>query len=57
MGDGLGVTVRLSPDEKALYVNGWAEGSIMGTYIPNQDIPRQGILRPGAFLVKLKLTK
>ena len=57
MGNGLGVTVRLSPDEKALYVNGWAEGSIMGTYIPSQDIPRQGILRPGAFLVKLKIVK
>ncbi len=57
MGSGMGVTVRLSPQEDALYVNGWAEGSIMGTYIPSQDIPRQGILRPGAFLVKLKMVK
>jgi hypothetical protein len=57
MGNGLGVTVRLSPDEKALYVNGWADGSIMGTYIPNQNDVRNGIYRPGAFLVKLKLTK
>ncbi|MCU0426868.1 MAG: hypothetical protein MUF71_14710 [Candidatus Kapabacteria bacterium] len=57
MGSGMGVTVRLSPQEDALYVNGWAAGSIMGTSIPSQDMPRQGILRPGAFLVKLKLTK
>jgi hypothetical protein len=57
MGSGLGVTVRLSPDEKSLYVNGWAVGSIMGTDIPNQNDERNGVLRPGAFLVKLKLTK
>ena len=57
MGSGCGVTVRLSPDETALYVNGWAEGRIMGTVIPSQDDPRNGIYRPGAFLVKLKLTK
>ncbi len=57
MGSGLGVTVRLSPDETALYVNGWAQGSIMGTPIPSQDDPRNGVLRPGAFLVKLNLTK
>jgi hypothetical protein len=57
MGNGLGVTVRLSPQEDALYVCGWAEGRIMGTFIPSQDMPRLGILRPGAFLVKLKLTK
>lgn len=57
MGDGCGVSIKLSPQEDALYVNGWAAGSIMGTYIPSQDMPRQGILRPGAFLVKLKLTK
>jgi hypothetical protein len=57
MGSGLGVTVRLSPDEKSLYVNGWADGSIMGTAIPSQDDPRNGVLRPGAFLVKLKMVK
>jgi hypothetical protein len=57
MGSGLGVTVRLSPDEKALYVNGWADGSIMGTYIPDQNDVRNGIYRPGAFLVKLKMVK
>lgn len=55
MGGGLGVTVRLSPNEDALYVNGWAAGSILGTPIPSQDNPSRGILRPGAFLVKLKL--
>jgi hypothetical protein len=52
MGAGLGVTVRLSPDEKSLYVNGWASGKIMGT-----DIPAQDSFRPGAFLVKLKVVK
>ncbi|MBL7991327.1 MAG: hypothetical protein JNN25_07805 [Candidatus Kapabacteria bacterium] len=57
MGSGLGVTVRLSPDEKSLYVNGWAVESIMGTAIPDQNDERNGVLRPGAFLVKLKLTK
>jgi hypothetical protein len=57
MGSGLGVTVRLSPEEDALYVNGWAEGTIMGTPIPSQDDPRNGVLRPGAFLVKLKIGK
>jgi hypothetical protein len=55
MGVGMGVTVRLSPDETALYVNGWASGKIMGTYIPNQNDPRNGVIRPGAFLVKFKL--
>jgi len=29
----------------------------MGTDIPNQNDERNGVLRPGAFLVKLKLTK
>jgi hypothetical protein len=60
MGAGLGVTVRLSPDETALYVNGWAGyggARIMGTPIQSYDDPRNGVLRPGAFLVKLKLTK
>jgi hypothetical protein len=57
MGSGLGVTVRLSPDEKSLYVNGWANGSIMGVGIPNQNDERNGVLRPGAFLVKLKIVK
>jgi hypothetical protein len=51
MGYGMGVTVRLSPQEDALYVNGWGEGSILGTSIPTNS---RG---PGAFLVKLKLTK
>jgi hypothetical protein len=57
MGVGMGVTVRLSPDETALYVNGWASGRIMGTAIPDQSDIRNGVIRPGAFLVKLKLTK
>ncbi len=57
MGSGLGVTVRLSPDETALYVNGWAVGNIMGTAIPDQNDERNGVLRPGAFLVKLKIVK
>jgi hypothetical protein len=57
MGVGMGVTVRLSPDETALYVNGWASGKIMGTAIPDQSDIRNGVMRPGAFLVKLKLGK
>jgi len=57
MGVGMGVTVRLSPDETALYINGWASGRIMGTAIPDQSDIRNGVIRPGAFLVKLKLTK
>jgi hypothetical protein len=52
---GFGVTLRLSPQEDALYVNGWAAGVIMGVVIPNYDDPRNGVLRPGAFLLKLKL--
>ena len=57
MGVGMGVTVRLSPDETALYVNGWASGKIMGTSIPDQSDIRNGVIRPGAFLVKLKIVK
>ncbi len=57
LGSGMGVTIRLSPDETALYVNGWATGKIMGVDIPDQSDPRNGVLRPGAFLVKLKLGK
>lgn len=57
MGVGMGVTVRLSPDETALYVNGWASGAIMGTAIPDQSDIRNGVMRPGAFLVKLKIVK
>jgi hypothetical protein len=58
MGAGMGVTILLAPDEQALYINGWsAGGQIMGVSVPRQDQPRQGILRPGAFLVKLNLGK
>jgi hypothetical protein len=58
MGAGMGCTIRLAPDEQSLYVNGWsAGGNIMGVRVPRQDDPRNGVLRPGAFLVKLKLGK
>jgi hypothetical protein len=53
LGTGMGVTVRLAPNETAVYVNGWAVGNIMGMNIPSTN----GGINPGAFLVKLKLTK
>jgi hypothetical protein len=54
-GSGFGVTIRLSPQEDAVYINGWAAGSIMGVEIPNYDELRFGVQRPGAFLLKLRL--
>jgi hypothetical protein len=58
MGAGMGCTIRLAPDEQSLYINGWsAGGNIMGVSVPRQDDVRNGILRPGAFLVKLKVGK
>jgi hypothetical protein len=54
-GNAMGITIRLAPDERSLYVNGWADGTILGQQVPNRDNIRQGIMQPGAFLVKLKL--
>jgi hypothetical protein len=58
LGSGTGITIRLSPQEDALYVNGWGGGPIMGVDIPdpNAGLPtRLREFRSPAFLVKLKL--
>jgi hypothetical protein len=55
IGGGTGVSIRLSPDENAIYINGWATENILGTVIPDHSDVRNGVLQPGAFLVKFKL--
>jgi hypothetical protein len=55
IGGGTGVSIRLSPDENAVYVNGWATEYIFGTPIPAHGDIRNGVVQLGAFLVKFKL--
>jgi hypothetical protein len=58
MGTGTGVAIRLSPQEDAVYVNGWATDTIMGVEVPdpNAGLPtRLREFRSPAFLVKLRV--
>jgi hypothetical protein len=54
IGGGTGVSIRLSPDENAVYVNGWATEYIFGTPIPAHG-DFSGAVQLGAFLVKFKM--
>ena len=52
LGNGAGETIRLSPQEDAIYINGWAFGNILGMDVPGSNSPYYKVR---GFLVKLKL--
>lgn len=58
LGSGTGMSIRLSPQEDAVYINGWGTGPILGVEIPdpNANLPtRDREFRSPAFLVKLRM--
>jgi hypothetical protein len=58
LGSGTGISIRLSPQEDAIYINGWGTGPILGVNIPdpNANLPtRDREFRSPAFLVKLRI--
>jgi hypothetical protein len=52
LGSGVGVNVRLSPQEDVLYVSGWAFDKILGVDVRGNDLP---YYKAKGFVAKLSL--